>query len=237
MSFKNITQELQSKGNPDKAKFLQRFFKTGKGEYAEGDVFLGINVPVQRTIAKSYYSLLSLEEISELLQNSIHEYRLTALIMLTLKFDKAKFMNEKKTIVDFYIAHRNWINNWDLVDTSTHKILGNWVHQTHDFELLFQLANEENLWSKRIAVVAFWILWKKGHIEEGLEMIKLNLTHPHDLMHKANGWMLRELGKIDELSMLQFIQENYAEIPRTTLRYAIEKLPPEERLNYLKGTF
>ncbi len=232
-----VQKKLQELASPERAKILQRYFKTNKGEYAEGDQFLGVPVPLQRTIAKEYFALLSLKDIAHLLETTIHEYRLTAAIILTLKYKKATFMSEKNEIVDFYIAHRNWLNNWDLVDCSTHKIVGEHIHKTQDFDMLKQLANEESIWSKRIAIVAFWTLWKKGYLEEGLDIIRINLQHPHDLIHKANGWMLRELGKIDELTMLQFIEENYSKMPRTTLRYAIEKLQPEQREIYLKGAF
>lgn len=234
---KQIIKELKVLENKEKAKFLQGFFKTGKGQYAEGDIFLGINVPEQRKIARKYYANLPLDEVSKLLQTNIHEQRLTALIMLVNQYEKAKSSQERKAIAHFYLAHKKWVNNWDLVDSSTHKILGKHVHETQEFQLVYDLANETNMWSKRIAIVAFWFLWKKGYISEGLEIIKINLTHPHDLMHKANGWMLRELGKIDELTMLQFIQENYHEMPRTTLRYAIERLNSTLRQKYLKGLF
>lgn len=234
---KEVAHRLTTLANKEKAQFLQGFFKTGYGQYAEGDQFLGITVPEQRKIAKEFYTQLTLEDIAQLLQTTIHEYRLTALIMLTHQYEKAKSKNERKALVEFYLKHKSFVNNWDLVDTSTHKILGKYVHETNHFQLLFDLAQEENMWSKRIAVVAFWFLWKKGHISEGLEIIKMNLTHPHDLMHKANGWMLRELGKLDELTMLKFVQENYHEMPRTTLRYAIERLNPAIRPNYLLGRF
>lgn len=236
--YEAIVTALSDLAIPTNIPILQKFFKTGKGAYGEGDIFIGVKVPEQRQVAKEFYKVITLPTIKKLLTDAIHEYRLTAVIMLTIQFSKCKTLAEKKNIVDFYLEHRNYINNWDIVDSSTHKILGPYVAITKEFEILYNLAAEESIWSKRIAVVAFWHLFKEGFIEQGLTIIAKNLTHTHDLMHKANGWMLRELANKNEQAMLEFLSANYAKIPRTTLRYAIEKLDRDKRLAILKdGNF
>jgi 3-methyladenine DNA glycosylase AlkD len=237
-SYKTITEALQTLAIPENVTILQRFFKTGKGEYAEGDIFIGVKVPEQRSVAKAFYQQTAWNTLSQLLQSGIHEYRLTALLILTLQYAKAKKdFTIQKQIFDFYIDHRIYVNNWDLVDTSTSKIVGPYIHETQHFELLHQLAAEDSMWSKRIAVVALWSIWKYGYVEQGLDLISKNLQHPHDLMHKANGWMLRELGKYNEIKMLEFLEKNYDILPRTTLRYAIEKLDASTQKDILKGIF
>lgn len=236
MSYEAVIQELNQNAIADNVPFLQKFFKTGKGQYGEGDQFIGVRVPPQRAIARKYQDI-SLGEVEMLLSSPIHEHRLTALIILTHQYKKAKTLENKKKIFDFYIAHIPYINNWDLVDTSTHKIVGPYLHETGNFDYLYTLAQDELMWSKRIAVVALWFLWKKGYIQDGLQLLLLNIEHPHDLMHKANGWMLRELGKINEDAMLEFIFMHYDQLPRTTLRYAIEKIKEPLRTTILKKQF
>lgn len=236
-NYSEITTALQAIAIPENVSILQRFFKTGVGEYAEGDVFIGVKVPEQRKVAQAFFRDTSLSAIEQLLTSPIHEYRQTALFILVLQFQKSKKIKERQLIFDFYLQHKDHINNWDLVDGSTYKIVGPYLHETRNFDYLYQLAADDNMWTKRIAVVSLWYLWKQGYIRQGLDLITMNLTHPHDLMHKANGWMLRELGKLNELEMLQYLEKHYAEVPRTTLRYAIEKLDSFTRQNILKGKF
>lgn len=233
-SFDVLLESLQDQANPERAAHSQRFFKTGKGEYGEGDVFLGLTVPAIRQLALDVYKFVNFQTIHSLLYNEIHECRLLAVIILTLQYKAAKDNFETKfKILDFYVTNRSQVNNWDIVDSSTHKILGPFVHETNDFALIDMLSDEPYMWSKRMAVVAFWYLFKQGHYNKGLEIIHKNLTYPHDLMHKANGWMLRELWKYSPNHTLQFIDAHYDIMPRTTLRYAIEKLDPIQRKSIL----
>jgi len=235
--YNELTQALNDLSDSERAKGQQRYFKTGKGEYGANDIFIGVKVPDLRQVAKAFYKKADDTTLSKLIQHSIHEYRLTALLILVHQYQKAKLLDKRKQLIDFYIQHKAYINNWDLVDSSTHKIIAPYVHETGQWSLLETLAGEENMWSKRIAVVALWTLWKEGYVKEGLTLILKNLEHPHDLMHKANGWMLRELGNKNEAAMLGFLQEHYNKIPRTTLRYAIEKLDETQRKQILKGQF
>lgn len=229
--LKSTLQDLADEG---KAKIMMRFFKTGKGEYGEGDIFLGISVPNQRLIAKEFYQQVSLNDIKNLLSSDIHEYRLTALLMLVLKYEKSKDEEVRKEIIDFYLAQTSQINNWDLVDTSCYKILGHYCFHQKREELLFELANSEDLWEKRIAIVStmYFIKQKSFSIVPGI--VLKNLNHSHDLMHKANGWMLREMGKMNEEKLIEFLDEYTLQMPRTTLRYALEKIDPILKDYYMK---
>ena len=230
--IKTALQELSIR---EKAEILKRFFKTGKGEYGEGDVFIGVAVPDQRSVAKEFYSKISLEELSELLSSKIHEHRLTALLILVHQFEKTKDKIKQKEIIDFYLKHTKHINNWDLVDTSCYKILGRYCFENQDSKLLDKLSESENMWEMRMAIVGTMHRIKKGQFELTKNFALKNLKHPHDLMHKANGWLLREMGKMNEKELLDFLNLHYKEMPRTCLRYAIEKLEEEVRKNYLKG--
>lgn len=220
---------------PEKAAFFPRFFKAGKGEYAEGDLFIGVTVPDQRKIVKEYWKQVSLEELSELLSSEIHEHRHCALLILVTKFEKAKDSHEKESIVAFYLAHKVHINNWDLVDNSCYKILGRHCFDSSNDSILENLSDEENLWSKRMAVVSTMYHVKRGEFQVMKKLVLKNLNHPHDLMHKANGWLLREMGNISEEELQQFLKAHYRDMPRTTLRYAIEKLDEALRQDFLKG--
>jgi 3-methyladenine DNA glycosylase AlkD len=235
----NIISEIQAAlaalSLPEKAAFFPKFFKTGKGEYGEGDVFLGVKVPDQRMVAKDYYSRISLDELSELLSAKYHEHRLTALLMLILKFEKAKNHPIKDKIIEFYLNHLEYINNWDLVDTSCYKILGRYAFENQREDLLMKLSDSEVMWHKRIAVVGTIHYIKKGSFDLTKELVTQNLKHPHDLMHKANGWLLKEMGQKDEKELMTYLNEYYKEMPRTCLRYAIEKLDENLRQDYLKG--
>ena len=230
-----IKSALQDLALPEKAVFFPRFFKAGKGEYAEGDEFIGVTVPDQRKIAKEYWQRISLPEITELLSSKIHEHRHCALLMLVNKFEKAKTETEKSEIVSFYLKHKKFINNWDLVDNSAYKILGRHAFETENENLLRTLAAEENMWSKRMAIVATMFHVKRGEFLLLKELALYNLHHPHDLMHKANGWLLREMGNKNVAELQRFLVKNYKKMPRTTLRYAIEKFDEDLRQDFLKG--
>ncbi|MGV0921016.1 DNA alkylation repair protein [Empedobacter falsenii] len=229
--LKSTLQDLADEG---KAKIMMRFFKTGKGEYGEGDIFLGISVPNQRLIAKEFYQQVSLNDIKNLLSSDIHEYRLTALLMLVLKYEKSKDELVRKEIIDFYLAQTSQINNWDLVDTSCYKILGHYCFHQKREELLFELADSEDLWEKRIAIVSTMYFIKQKSFSIVPEIVLKNLNHSHDLMHKANGWMLREMGKMNEEKLIEFLDGYTLQMPRTTLRYALEKIDPILKDYYMK---
>jgi len=226
-------KELGSKANQEKAKVLQGFFKTGKGEYGEGDIFLGIVVPEQRKIAKKFADL-ELAELQKLLESKIHEERLASLFILVAKFKKAK-ENEKlrKEIFDFYLANTRNINNWDLVDLSAPNIVGNYLIDK-DKSILFKLAKSKNLWEKRIAVLATFEFIRRNEFETTFRIAEILLNDNHDLIHKAVGWMLREIGKRDPEAEEKFLKKHYGKMPRTMLRYAIEKFDEKKRRFYLK---
>lgn len=232
--IEQLKSTLQDLADDDKAKIMTRFFKTGKGEYGEGDIFLGISVPNQRLIAKEFYQQVSLNDIKNLLNSNIHEYRLTALLILVLKYEKSKDELVRKDIIDFYLAQTSQINNWDLVDTSCYKILGHYCFHQKREELLFELADSDDLWEKRIATVSTMYFIKQKSFSIVPEIVLKNLNHSHDLMHKANGWMLREMGKMDEEKLIEFLDEYTLQMPRTTLRYALEKIDPILKDYYMK---
>lgn len=230
-----ILEALQFLSSPEKAAFLPYFFKTGKGQYAEGDQFIGVMVPEVRKIVKEYYKDASIEDIQEILKSEFHEMRLAALLMLVSKFEKTKNLSEQEKIVAFYLKNTQYINNWDLVDQSCYKILGRFCFENQKPEILRKLSSSENMWEKRIAIVGTLFHIKKGSFDLAIEFVLNNLKHPHDLMHKANGWMLREIGKKNEGFMVDFLKQHYHEMPRTCLRYAIEKLDEDLRQDFLKG--
>lgn len=231
----DIKQALQVLSIPEKAEFFPKFFKTGKGEYGEGDQFIGVTVPDQRAVAKEYFKLISLKELSELLSSKIHEHRLTALLILVYKFEKSKDKSEQKEIVNFYLNHLEYINNWDLVDTSCYKILGRYAFENQEDKILIDLSDSKKMWEKRMAIVGTMHQIKKGKFDLTKDFALKNLLHPHDLMHKANGWLLREMGKKNEQELLDFLNLHYKKMPRTCLRYAIEKLDEDLRQDYLKS--
>ena len=230
-----IKQALEVLSIPEKAEFFPRFFKTGEGEYGEGDQFIGVTVPDQRAVAKEYFKIIALEELSQLLSSKIHEHRLTALLILVYKFEKSKDQSEQKEIVDFYLHHLEYINNWDLVDTSCYKILGRYSFDNQEDNILIDLSKSEKMWEKRMAIVGTMYYIKKGKFDLTKKFALKNLLHPHDLMHKANGWLLREMGKKNEQELLDFLNLHYKKMPRTCLRYAIEKLDEDLRQDYLKS--
>lgn len=226
--------KLKSLANPEKARLLQRFFKTGKGEYGEGDLFLGIMVPQSRAIAKRYLNL-ERKYLEILLNSKIHEERLIALLILVENYRVAN-LSEKENIVKFYLSKANCINNWDLVDLSAHKILGHFLFEkSNKKEILYKLAASNNLWEKRIALVSTFYFISKDNFQDSLKLAKTLLHDRHDLIQKALGWMLREIGKRNIRVLESFLRENYKKMQRTSLRYAIEKFPEEKRQKYLKG--
>ncbi|RJQ38486.1 DNA alkylation repair protein [Candidatus Microgenomates bacterium] len=230
MALKKLEEDLLKAKNLQKAKFLARFFKTGKGEYAEGDIFLGITVPIQREIAKKYTSL-SFDDLQKLLFSKIHEQRLVSLLILISKYKKAN-EKEKEKIYKFYLKNAKNINNWDLVDLSSHLILGDYLLEK-DKEILYKLAKSDNLWEKRIAVISTYYFIKNNCFKECLKISEILLTDKHDLIHKAVGWMLREIGKKDQKIEEEFLNKHYKKMPRTMLRYAIERFGEEKRKFYL----
>lgn len=227
-----VQEDLQKLASPEKALFVARYFKTGKGEYGEGDVFLGITVPAQRVIAKKYKDL-SLLEIEKLLHSPIHEHRLTALMILYGRFPKAT-ESEQKEIYNFYLRNTKWINNWDLIDTSAREIVGGWlVTQPKETKILFTLAKSKSLWERRIAIIAAWAFSRKKDFTYTFAVAEILLHDTHDLIHKAVGWMLREVGKMDQKAEEEFLQKHYKTMPRTMLRYAIERFSPSKRRYYM----
>lgn len=229
-----IKAALADKAIPEKAAFFPRFFKSGPGEYGEGDKFLGVKVPEQRKIAKSAFKEISLKEISTLMKDSYHEVRLTGVLILVYKYQKIKNEEDQKAIVDFYLDHLPWVNNWDLVDSSCHHILGHY-YLGRDKSLFYELAGKDHLWSQRVAMVTSYYWIKRGRYEDALILAEKFISHPHDLMHKAVGWMLREIGNQDYEVEYEFLKKHYRQMPRTALRYAIEKFDEEVRQDFLKG--
>ena len=229
--WKHLQNELRKLANPQKAKFLAGYFKTGKGEYAEGDIFIGITVPEQRKIAIRYKTL-DLREIQQLLNSKIHEERLVALLILVEQYKKANDLIKKK-IFDFYLKNSKKINNWDLVDLSAEKILGEYLLDK-DKSIIYKLVKSKNIWERRIAVLTTFQFIKNRQYEATLRVAKLLLRDKHDLIQKAVGWMLREIGKRDLKVEEEFLKNYYKMMPRTMLRYAIEKFDKNKRDFYLK---
>ncbi len=230
-----LKEELRKQATPEQAKILQRFFKTGKGEYGEGDVFLGIKVPIQRKIAKNYLGI-SLRELQELLDTNIHEYRLTALVILINKYNNST-EKEKKEVYEFYIQNLENINNWDLVDISCPNIVGNYLYFQPIIsvkKILQQLAISKNLWKRRVAIISTLFFIKQGRFGETLGISQMLLKDEHDLIHKAVGWMLREVGKKNQEVEERFLNKYYKQMPRTMLRYSIERFSEEKRKYYMK---
>ena len=227
-----LKQDLQRLRNPKKAKVLQGFFKTGRGQYGEGDIFLGITVLLQRKVARKYL-VLKLSGLKELLSDNIHEYRSTALLILIGKYEKAN-EKEKAEIFDFYLKNTKSINNWDLVDLSAPKIVGDYLlDKFGERKVLYQFAGSADLWKKRIAILATYAFIKNNQFEETLKISEILLDDEHDLIHKAVGWMLRELGKKNQKMEEEFLKKYYRAMPRMMLRYAIEKFDKRKRDFYL----
>jgi 3-methyladenine DNA glycosylase AlkD len=226
-----LTKELMNFKDPERAKASMWFFKTGSGQYGEGDIFLGMSVPQQRKVAKKYADL-TLVDIQTLLLNKIHEFRLVALFILVDKYKKAS-EKEKKEIVDFYLKNAKRVNNWDLVDSSAGYILGDYFFEK-DKSTLYTFARSENLWERRIAIIATQGFIRKNKYDDTLKIAGMLLTDKHDLIHKAVGWMLREVGNRDLKRLYVFLDKHYKVMPRTMLRYAIEKFEKEKKEFYMK---
>ncbi len=225
-----IKTELMQLSDPSHAKKLQGFFKTGKGEYGEGDIFIGVRVPDQRRTAKKYWNI-PLTDVLVLLKSGIHEHRLTALFILTQQFNKGD-EDLRQQIVDIYLSNTAYVNNWDLVDSSAHKILGAWLVDK-DRDVLYGLAESENLWDRRISIISTFAFVNYGDMVDAVALAGLLVNDGHDLIHKASGWVLREVGKKDQSLLEEFLLEHYETMPRTMLRYAIERLPETRRKFYM----
>ena len=228
----NLRKEMKLLANPKKAKLLQGFFKTGKGEYGEGDIFLGIMVPDQRNLVKKYFKDLSSEEIEDLLNSKFHEERLVALLVLVMRYEK--FTDQRRLIFQFYLENYANINNWDLVDLSAPNIVGKHL-LNEDKAILYEFANSDNLWKKRIAILSTFTFIRYNKFEDALKIAEILLDDKHDLIHKAVGWMLREIGKRNLEVEENFLKKHYKKMPRTMLRYAIEKFEETKRKAYLSG--
>ena len=230
MQAKDIRKELQNLSDPEKAKVMQRFFKTGPGEYGEGDIFLGVIVPKSRQVAKKF-SQLPLGEVKALLYSGVHEERLVALLILVRKYASASGGQEE--IVRFYLDNMKQVNSWDLVDLSAPYIIGGYL-LNRARGLLYRLARSDNVWERRIAIVATLHFIRNNDFHDTLKIAGLLLADRHDLIHKAVGWMLREVGKRNLVAEQTFLDKHYTVMPRTMLRYAIERFPESKKGYYMK---
>jgi len=232
MNQKIIHNDLMLLANKEIAEHSQRFFKTGKGEYGESDIFLGIRVPVLRKLVNKYRGI-SLEEVSKLLHSKFHEERLLAVLMLVQLF-KTGGDEEQKQIYCLYLDNIEFINNWDIVDISAGNIVGAYLYQK-DKALLYRLVYADNLWERRISIISTFYFIRQNEFDDTLKIAEILLNDKEDLIQKAVGWMLREVGKREIEIEEEFLQEHYMKMPRTMLRYAIEKLPETKRKMYLRG--
>lgn len=232
MIYKDVINELNKFANKKKAEQLARFFKTGKGEYGEGDIFLGIVVPEQRLVAKQYREL-PFKEIQKLLNSKFHEHRLTALLILTYKFIKADETMQEE-IVKLYLSNTKRVNNWDLIDLSSVEILGEYIFKHPEYKkVLFKFSKSESLWERRISIISTFMLIRNRQFDDSLKIAETLLLDKEDLIQKAVGWMLREIGKRDLSVEEEFLEKYHRQMPRTMLRYAIEKFSPEKRQYYM----
>jgi len=225
----DLRKELSAAADPERARSSAWFFKTAKGQYGHGDRFIGLTVPTMRRIARRYIRL-PLTDVKKLLASPIHEHRSVALEILVAQYER----ENSREIFDFYLKHTGFVNNWDLVDGSAPYIVGQHL-LTRPRKILYRLAKSRNLWERRIAIVSTQTLIRAGEIEDTFAIAKLLLDDEHDLIHKAVGWMLRETGKQSAPALLRFLKENYSALPRTTLRYAIERFPGPQRKRLLAG--
>ena len=232
MKAETIKQQLIALGNKDKAEILSSFFQTKEGQYAHGDIFLGVTVPqIRKTVAP--FKNLPLNELSKLLQSEFHECRFAALVILVEQF-KCGDETERENIYNFYLSNTEQINNWDLVDVSCHQIVGAWL-MDKERTALYELAKSDLLWDQRIAIVSTWTFIRKNDFEDTLYLSEFFLNHPHHLIHKACGWMLREVGKRNKTTLTNFLDQFASQMPRVMLRYSLEKLSENERKNYLRA--
>ncbi len=231
-SLQTIRKDLKACSSREKAEVLQRFFKTAPGQYGHGDVFLGVTVPATRAVAKRHPSL-SFSDLTQLLHSKIHEERLLALIILVLRFKNSDEVLRQE-IYDFYLKNTRYINNWDLVDLSAKYIIGAHLFKKNK-DILLRLAQSKSLWERRIAIIATFYFIEQRRFEETFLIAEILLNDEHDLIHKAVGWMLREVGKRDQKAEEKFLGQHYRNMPRTMLRYAIERFVPQLRKAYLAG--
>ncbi len=240
--FSLISKEILKVANSKKAKHLQKFFKTGKGEYGEGDVFLGLTNPQQRQIVKQFKKQIDLDVVGRLIDSQYHEFRLVGLLLLVELFTQQRKKQNKglsvspslKELVDFYFARSSQVNNWDLVDLSAPKIPGPYFfeHQ-NELPVLYEMAKKGDLWQRRIAMLSMFAFIREGQFDHPLQIAEILVDDSHDLIHKAVGWMLREIGKRDQSVEEDFLSKYHKTMPRTMLRYAIEKFDPEKRAFYM----
>ena len=227
-----LLKEITARADASQVEGLSRFFKTGPGQYGEGDKFLGIKVPVTREVVKACWRETGLQDLEECITSEYHEVRLAALLALVELFRHNK--SKQKEYVDFYLAHTDRINNWDLVDLSCYPLLGVWLLDK-DRQLLYDLARDgKTIWEQRIGIVSTMTFIRHGQLQDTFDIADILLHHPHDLIHKAVGWLLREAGKRDKEALVAYLEPRYLTMPRTMLRYAIEKFPEAERQQYLK---
>ncbi len=229
-----MIEQMLAKADPSQVEGLSRFFKTGPGQYGEGDRFLGIKVPVTRGVVKECWKQTGFDELEECLASEYHEIRLAGLLALVEIYSHArKDMSLRSRCIDFYLSHTDRINNWDLVDLSCYNLLGDWLLDK-DRSLLYRLASDgKSIWEQRIGMVSTMAFIRQGQLDDTFAIADILLNHPHDLIHKAVGWLLRETGKRDMDALRVFLDHRAASMPRTMLRYAIEKFPERERLAIL----
>lgn len=230
-AIENITNELQTLGSTEKAAHLSRFFKTGKGQYGENDRFLGVTVPETRRVAKAHAGV-DMADLQQLIQSEWHEVRLCALFILTIQFNKGDEPTRTE-LVDFYLSNTQHINNWDLVDLTAWETIGTYLLDKPR-NLLYRLAESPLLWDNRIAMVSTYAFIRQGQLDDTFALAEKMMGHKHDLMHKAIGWMLREAGKRDEKRLIDFVENHRLVMPRTMLRYAIEKLSASQRKHLMR---
>jgi len=233
MKFEDIAREINKNRNKEKALVLASFFKTGRGQYGEGDKFLGLMMPIQREIAKKFIGI-DLIEIEQMLKSEYHDFRMIGLLILTYQYEKAD-MGLRKRIYQFYFKNLKAVNNWDLVDLTVPNIVGRYLWESEmNREILYDLAKSKNLWKRRIAILATFYFLKNKDFKDTLKIAEILLQDREDLIHKATGWMLREMGKRELLALSKFLDKYASVMPRTMLRYSIEKLPREKQLHYMK---
>lgn len=240
MKIQELHQRIEREGNSENKDILQRFFKTGIGEYGESDIFIGIKVPVLRKISKEYKDI-EFNEILSLLESEIHEKRLVGIFILTHHYNRAKKeknIEKEKKCIDLYLScvKKNYINNWDLVDLSAAKLLGDYlIDKDRDRDILYKLSKSDNLWEKRVSIISTFAFIRINDFKDAIKISEILLKDSHDLIHKAVGWMLREVGKKDKTVLEDYLKIHYKKMPRTMLRYAIERFEEKLRKKYLKG--
>jgi len=223
----------QYKDTKKDIKSLEKFFQVFPGGYGEGDKFIGVSVPNQRLISKKYYKEASVEELTKLLQSNIHEHRLTALFILVLKYQKSKSIHEQEQIAELYLNNLDYVNGWDLVDSSAHLILGAHLEKTGKYDILDELAESNHLWKQRVSIISTFHQIRQKNFKHSLRIAEKLVNHKHDLIHKAVGWMLREIGNRSLNDELPFLDKNAKIMPRTMLRYAVEKFEPSLKEKYM----